>query len=324
MHFRIDCFKKICIRPGIWGGKPFEQLIGEMCKLCVCIFAFISGYGTYISFKKYERFRERIIYCLKKIFKLVGMYWIALLCFFLPLLALFQKVTFSQVVSNVLLGSNSMMHVAWYVRFYIIALLVLCLYSALENRKSSWIFDVVMCFIVPIALDVLIPGNEISHYYPIFMLGYIFSKYNLYERYESFIKSNIARSAASIVVLLGLLVLRLKIGDMICHVSMITFIGPVFCYVLAFVLKWIAKCRWIEKILLFLAQYSIWYWFLHAIFHEGILPIQKIGYLPHNIFLIVIWVFIILTPVAVLLQYIYKACLKCIEVVFIKNIKINK
>ena len=134
---RIDCFKKICIRPGIWGGKPFEQLIGEMCKLCVCIFAFISGYGTYISFKKYERFRERIIYCLKKIFKLVGMYWIALLCFFLPLLALFQKVTFSQVVSNVLLGSNSMMHVAWYVRFYIIALLVLCLYSALENRKSS-------------------------------------------------------------------------------------------------------------------------------------------------------------------------------------------
>lgn len=284
-----------------------------MCKLCVCIFAFISGYGTYISFKKHEKFRDRMIYCLKKIFRLLGMYWIALVCFFIPIFAIFQKVTFSQVVSNLFLRSISMVHTGWYVRFYIIALLVLCLYSALESVKSNWSFDIVMCFIVPIVLDIYCPGNEFSHYYPIFMLGYIFSKYNLYEHYESFIRSNIARSVVSIVALLGLLVIRLKIGDMIYHVSMITFIGPVFCYVLAFILKWIAKCKWIEEVLFFLAHYSTWYWFLHAIFHEGILQIQKIGYLPHNIFLIVVWVFLILTPIAILLQYIYKWCLEYIK-----------
>ena len=30
-------------------GKPLEVFLGEICKLCVCIFAFISGYGTYVS-----------------------------------------------------------------------------------------------------------------------------------------------------------------------------------------------------------------------------------------------------------------------------------
>ncbi len=39
-------------------GKPIEQIIGEMCKLCVCIFAFISGYGTYISFRKKKLLRK--------------------------------------------------------------------------------------------------------------------------------------------------------------------------------------------------------------------------------------------------------------------------
>lgn len=36
------------ITGGYIGGKPVEQMLGEMCKLCVCIFAFISGYGTMV------------------------------------------------------------------------------------------------------------------------------------------------------------------------------------------------------------------------------------------------------------------------------------
>lgn len=40
-------------------------MLGEMCKLCVCIFAFISGYGTYISLKKRVTFEKRILYGIK-------------------------------------------------------------------------------------------------------------------------------------------------------------------------------------------------------------------------------------------------------------------
>lgn len=54
------------ITGGYIGGKPVEQMLGEMCKLCVCIFAFISGYGTYISLKKRVTFEKRILYGIKK------------------------------------------------------------------------------------------------------------------------------------------------------------------------------------------------------------------------------------------------------------------
>ena len=33
-------------------GTPIELYIGQLCKLCVCIFAFISGYGLFISLNK--------------------------------------------------------------------------------------------------------------------------------------------------------------------------------------------------------------------------------------------------------------------------------
>ena len=302
-----------------WGGlagKPIEQLLGEMCKLCVCIFAFISGYGTYISFRKRTLLKQRFLYCVKKIVSLVFMYWIAMICFFIPLVSYFKGIGMVEIVNNLFLKSTSLVHTGWYVLFYVEAIICIFLYSFIE-KENSWFLDCIICIGLPIILEILKTGNMFSHYYPTFMLGYIFSKYSLYQTYEKKVHSQILKYTISIVALFGLLIVRLKFGDTVGFVSMITFIGPIICYVLAFVLRFIARFQYIEKLLLFLTKYCTWYWFLHAIFHSGILLIQKIGYMPKIPILIIIWVFLILTPVAMLLQGIYNICIKV--VVFLWN-----
>ena len=241
------------------------------------------------------------------------------MCFFIPLTCLFKNISVGEIINNLLLSSTSLVHTGWYVSFYVKAMICILIYSFIEKEKS-WFFDGIVCFGIPIVLEIWKSGNMFSHYFPVFMLGYIFAKYNLYELYERKIYSGMFKYILSIVLLLILLALRIKQGDMIGFISMITFIGPVICYVLAIMLDIIARCRYIEKILSFLAKYCTWYWFLHAIFHSGILEIQKIGYIPRIPILIIVWVFLILTPVAIILQSIYNICTKIVKnIIYINN-----
>lgn len=48
--------------------------LAQVCKLCVCVFAFLSGYGMFFS---YEKFRggDAVRYCLLKVLKLLTIYW---------------------------------------------------------------------------------------------------------------------------------------------------------------------------------------------------------------------------------------------------------
>lgn len=290
-------------------GKPIEQILGEMCKLCVCIFAFISGYGTYISFRKHMVIKQRFLYCMKKIVKLISIYWLTIICFFVPIVCFFRKISITEIVNNLFLNSISLVHTGWYVAFYIKAMVCILLYSFIETERS-WILDLIVCLGIPSILEVWKNGNMFSHYFPVFMLGYIFSKYQLYSIYEEKIHFKILKKALSIIFLLILLFIRLKEGDMIGPIAMITFIGPVICYVLAMILNIFVQIKYIKKMLSFLSKYCTWYWFLHAIFHSGILELQKIGYIPKIPVLIIIWVFLILTPIAIILQTIYNICIK--------------
>lgn len=201
--------------------------------------------------------------------------------------------------------------------FYIKAMTCILLYSLLE-KETSWIWDCIICFGLPMLLEVCSTGNMFSHYFPTFMLGYIFSKYSLYQVYEKMIRNQALKYMISIGLVLGLLLVRLKYGDMIGLISMITFIAPVICYVLDFILKYVIRFKYIEKILSVLAKYCTWYWFLHAIFHARILIIQEIGYLPRIPVLIIIWVFLLLTPMAMILQDIYNNYIRMIKIVWDK------
>jgi hypothetical protein len=103
-------------------GKPLEVFLGEICKLCVCIFAFISGYGTYVSLVRVDN-HGCIKYALRKIANLLLMYWLSLL-FVVSVLSIFKKISTLEIICNIILQSTSIIYTAWYVVFYIQAIVM--------------------------------------------------------------------------------------------------------------------------------------------------------------------------------------------------------
>ena len=120
-----------------------------------------------------------------------------------------------------------------------------------------------------------------------------------------YIKRNFLKYVTSTFLLLMAFILRLVVGDSIGPVSVITLIGPIITYALVYFVRICTKIKLIDKILTFCSKYSVWYWFVHVIFHSKVVWLQNIGYLPKIPLLIIIWVFIILAPVAILLQKVY-------------------
>lgn len=280
-------------------GKPLEVFLGEICKLCVCIFAFISGYGTYVSLVRVDN-HGCIKYALRKIANLLLMYWLSLL-FVVSVLSIFKKISTLEIICNIILQSTSIIYTAWYVVFYIQAIVMALICFRINKLLAECIF----LLPIPVLIEYVDPGNMFSHYFPVFMLGYIFSKYRLYEKWENLYKRNFLKYVTSTFLLLMAFILRLVVGDSIGPVSVITLIGPIITYALVYFVRICTKIKLIDKILTFCSKYSVWYWFVHVIFHSKVVWLQNIGYLPKIPLLIIIWVFIILTPVAILLQKVY-------------------
>ena len=64
---------------GIIEAPHIVSLIGSACKICVGIYAMLSGYGYFFAKEK------TIKYGLKKIWGLLKIYWISLFTLFIPM-----------------------------------------------------------------------------------------------------------------------------------------------------------------------------------------------------------------------------------------------
>lgn len=270
--------------------------------MCVCLYAFISGYGLYYSFKKK---RNCILYGLKKILKLLVIYWLVLVLVVLPVFVAFHKsFNISELLLNITTIKTTFIHTAWYVRFYIEAILVLIAYQSLPFKKNV-ISDICIGFVLPMVLYIVLNDNAFSHYFPTLMFGYIFSKYQLFEKYDCIRMKNIFKFGLAIIALMVLFVVRMKFGDMIGPLAVITFMGPFMIYLLQYIVRYISQVNIIQKILMVLSKYSVFIWMLHAIVHCGIASIQKIAYLPYLPLLSVAWSILLMLPISYLLNVIY-------------------
>lgn len=118
-------------------GVNLTSFLVQSCKLCVCLFAFLSVYGLFYSYSKLER-RDAGKYCLNKIVKLLVIYWSILLvaCVFIRLNN--KELDAGTILENILLIKTNLLHTSWYVRFYIEAMLALLAYQVGIRRKCIW------------------------------------------------------------------------------------------------------------------------------------------------------------------------------------------
>ncbi len=239
--------------------------IGSNFKICVGIYAVLSGYGYFFAKEK------TLTYGLKKSWGLLQEYWISLFTLFIPF-AMVEgwKLTIKSLVINLFALGPNLNWNAWYVYFFIFCVLVMPLVS--KTFKFHPVINIGMAVGVPFVIEVviheLVPNyQEITIlqvmfscmlYFGVFLAGYLMAKYNLIKKLQM-------TWFVGLLCMIGAIVLRVMLG----HINTFGFNTDVF-YAPVFV---IGAAKFFEgvpvkftKVFDVLGKYSTGMWFFHAVF----------------------------------------------------------
>ena len=259
---------------GYWRDiAPMIIALGKAGKICVAIFAFISGYGIYCSYSKNSKYSSLLM----KVKKTFLLFW-QMVIPFLIMLFILQIIPFDIIsfAKNMLCISCSYNGTWWYLNTYIIFILVFpIIYLMLKNKVSTillcLVFILICRYISYIAFE---HGYNIYFYYllyylPIFVIGSIFARYNLLNKlmFKGKIKSNYVLLFYVTATFL-LVVLR-----MITGITEILFIIVPF-FMLCFIQKPMPMNK-LVKTLIYIGKMSMGIWIIHFFFIKQI-PLQTI------------------------------------------------
>ena len=239
--------------------------IGNAFKICVGIYAVLSGYGYYFAKEK------SIQYGMKKIWGLLQEYWIQLFTIFVPCALLGGwKLTIDGVIVNLFALGPNLNWNAWYVHFFIFCMLVMPTVSRVFRFHP--IINIGLAVGVPflfeVAIHVLIPNYQditmlqvlfnCMLYFGVFLVGYLMAQYDIVGK-------------CKIHWVLGLLCMVVAIGLRIALRHVYTFgfnmdaiYAPIFIIGAANLFNGF-KGKW-TYIFSVLGKYSTGMWFIHAAF----------------------------------------------------------
>lgn len=296
----------------VLGGFGTESRIALMAKLCVVIYAAITGYALS---KKSNPCREggpRFIYDLKvsacMLLKLYSRLWLVCLVF-LPVGAAFfgMKLDFLSLVKAVFLGScyNTEW---WYVLEYIYFLLLFPAADTLlflYEKERKPVYAAAVCAAV-LTLMVLLYFNLYIPYLPywaVFLVFYAIGRYGVFETVSG--KVHIPSWAAwlGIVVVLAIRWFAV-INPFESRLDIV--IGPVFVYLLVSLIHGCREDSPILKALSCLGKHSTFMWLTHTFWIYYFF--QNIILLPYYSVLIFIWAVAVSLANAWLFEHIYSRC----------------
>lgn len=318
-----------------FGSSRVESSFAIFCKLCVALYAFITGSSIYNNQEKYKKIQYRfhkIIYLLKVyipfcvffilIGELVGEPPPKIDTFLLNLIGIGLK------VYPVGSGTINVCH-GWYVSFYILAVLILPP-ILIKFKKNGAVIDFLCTVVINAIFVKLISGvqmlfsasdsmifaviSDFIKYYPVIISGYIFTKYGLLECMSDCLKKLQMkwRLVLDSILLVALLVIDLKFSN-ILGVYLGIFYAPVLILILLDIRSmFINKCKkvpyMVRTLINILSKYNMGLWFLHSIYFTPFRKIQWLAYFPKYSVLIFFWV--IASDICVLLAVDYtKKCL---------------
>ena len=300
----------------------------EPLKLCVPIFCFITGYFYYFNNSK------SLMYSLKKITDILLYYWSVFVIFAMVNVAV---VHYSYKVSDIILELFALrsptMIFCWYVIFYCISMVILPFLAKLMERNSVHRNLFICLLVVPIVIYGMLFFIKVSIgkgiiyklvndfvYFPSILIGYIFAKFDLFQKIDMigkkwysikslriFLLSIVAICAAmgryimpSILFEIGELPGLSGINGL--SISLDFIYAPLFIYCIVNISRCI-KIGFIDKILAGIGKQSLLMWFLHCIFfNQAKTVIQPVLYYPHNPVLVLFWGLILCYCAAIILD----------------------
>lgn len=291
------------------GLQAFADDFCEPMKICVPVFAFLTGY--FYAFCKTRTFR----YSLRKITDLYVSYWFVYL-----VILIFAVVTGSwqfsaySVVFELTGVRTTLMVFCWYVVFYSYSMLMLPLLTKADDH-SPW-EDVLLLLVLPVTLCCVLAQMElegflydmvinIRNWFPGIASGYLCAKYFVFEKFFDKMVNRWPHAAGkvliwTIMVLSGLAgrywwqflyagSLEIRSGLYPIKFTADILYAPLFVYGAANLLQYI-KNTVLGRILQQIGKYSLHMWFFHCIFFNACRNVtQPILYAPRLPVLVVLW-----------------------------------
>ena len=237
--------------------------ISDNFKICVAMYAFITGYGFCAG--KVGNYRKQT----GKVLTFLGQYWLQLFLIFLPIASVSYTFSLRKILYNMAALHDNVVLFAWYVFFHCIVMLTFPLVRRLLNGGLcrdlvTVLFGgycvTVLFYFQPLEGPLFSMLIDCSVYYPVVGMGYLTAKYALFDRIAP--RLNIV--GAVFLIPLAIL-LRTKLS-VVKGFTFDTFYAPILIMSLCRVLE---KCGWVHKPLMFLGKYSFHMWLFHSIFFSA-------------------------------------------------------
>lgn len=274
--------------PGIF---PYVRFFQTPLKMCVVLYAFLTGYFYWFSSRK------TLKYSLQKITDVLISYWVA----YIPLLLLAVclgcwQFSVTGFVKELLALERPIMYFCWYVSFYYISMLLLPLLSRMSAKTP--LADVCLLLVLPTAAFTILLGileyefgidsgalrellMNLRSWFPCIAVGYLCGKYSFFETYLEPVAEGFCRGRGKPLLWLGLCVVsffcrlicpQFRLGGvsvagywMDLPFTMDIIYGPLFFYGAVNLLKCI-PAKLVQKPLQALGKQSLLMWFLHCVF----------------------------------------------------------
>lgn len=240
-------------------------LFGYACKICVAIYAVLSGYGYFFAKEKTLR------YGLKKIWGLLQIYWLSLFTLFIPaaILGGWELSPWQLVVQLFGLLPN-LNWFAWYVFFYCFCMLIMPLLCRLDVFRFKPVVNLFLMLFVPnifvLALSTMPNFMQDLYtcflYFPCFLIGYWMAENRVLE-WSSKVRllHNPIMCVLGVFAIFAARILVRSVGVFLLDV----FYAPALICILVN-LSETFDCKPISASLNCLGKYSTGIWFFHAVF----------------------------------------------------------
>ena len=242
--------------------------LGSFNKICVAIFAFLSGYGFYVN----GDFNYRTT--IKKALKFMAKYWFQLFVVFLPIACIGYQFSPIKILYNAFALFDNIIVFAWYVLFYLIVLLTFPFFKRL--LKGKWWTDlltvigggyllVIVLYFSPRENSVILSAlMDCAIYYPVVGVGYLFAKYDIFAIITKYIKHTVP---AAVVVFAVVFLLRSKVS-VIKGFTLDAVYAPMIILAFWWLLRALENAH-VNRVLSWIGKMSFSAWLFHSIFFSA-------------------------------------------------------
>lgn len=302
-------------------GYDIQLKIAVFCKICVAIYCFLSGLGIYHSLKNTTSLLEMYKKVGKKIVSFMINYWIILLIVF-PIgvyLGFFQFDL--KTLLQAIVGINDSVMEWWFIRQYIIQLLIVPAFIYFINQKRIRYKPIplivlgLLLIAIKLFLKVIYNMNggygivtKVLFYYSdcvlnkncvlAFFIGLLCAHFNIYKYFV--LKNRALKYIFNSFVLAFSVVLRVLVNKQPASMTLDFIIAPLFVFSITTI---IYETKFIKKILAFFAGHSTNIWLTHTFWY--LYFAKPIVLLPKYSTLIYLWLIVLSLASSYVIKGIY-------------------